>query len=228
VNTDDKHSNGISVRAAAAFEKMDRMYRFQRYFYDATRKYYLLGRDRLLNQMNVLPGQTILEIGCGTGRNLAILAKRHPKASFFGLDASMAMLEMADARLNSSGANNVSLAQALAQEFYYRDSLDLTDRLDRIFFSYSISMIPEWAESIDNALNNLKPGGELSILDFYDQRELPAVFQAVLRNWLAAFQVRYPADLLSYMNMLQTQGLGRLTVTSLYRRYAFIAKFQKS
>ena len=30
-----------------AFEKMDKMYRHQRYFYDLTRKYYLLGRDRL-------------------------------------------------------------------------------------------------------------------------------------------------------------------------------------
>ena len=51
-----------------AFEDMDRMYRLQRYFYDATRKYYLLGRDRLLNEMDIQPGQHVLEAGCGTAR----------------------------------------------------------------------------------------------------------------------------------------------------------------
>ena len=28
-------------------EQMDRMYRYQRHIYDLTRKYYLLGRDRI-------------------------------------------------------------------------------------------------------------------------------------------------------------------------------------
>ena len=80
------------------FEKMDRMYHLQRHFYDATRKYYLLGRDQLLKEMNVRRGQTVLEVGCGTGRNLVILAKRHPDAQFFGLDASAAMLETAKSK----------------------------------------------------------------------------------------------------------------------------------
>ena len=78
---------------------MDRMYRFQRYFYDFTRKYYLLGRDRLLAEMDVQPGERILEAGCGTGRNLIILAKCHPKTYFYGLDASAAMLETALAKV---------------------------------------------------------------------------------------------------------------------------------
>ena len=53
---------------------MDRMYRMQRYFYDVTRKYYLLGRDQLLEQMEVRAGEHVLEIGCGTARNLIALA----------------------------------------------------------------------------------------------------------------------------------------------------------
>ncbi len=83
-----------------AFENMDRMYRLQRYFYDLTRKYYLLGRDRLLDEMDVSDGETVLEVGCGTARNLIILAKRRPTANLYGLDASNAMLETARAKID--------------------------------------------------------------------------------------------------------------------------------
>src|SRR5215203_5950552 len=96
-----------------AFENMDRMYRLQRYFYDLTRKYYLLGRDQLLEEMNVQPWERILEAGCGTARNLIILAKRHPEASFYGLDASAAMLETARAKADAAGATNLQLKTAL-------------------------------------------------------------------------------------------------------------------
>lgn len=210
-----------------AFENMDRMYRLQRYFYDFTRKYYLLGRDRLLSEMNVRPGETVLEVGCGTARNLIILAKRHPQARFFGLDASAAMLETAQWNIEGKRLENITLATALADNFYYRDTFDLTDRLDKIFFSYSISMIPPWRESIDNALANLKPGGELFIVDFYDQKDLPRTFRLMLQNWLRAFHVQFWNDLLPYLNTLATKGLVHLEVTPLYKRYAFIAKLRK-
>lgn len=210
-----------------AFENMDRMYRIQRYFYDFTRKYYLLGRDRLLREMNVEPGETVLEVGCGTARNLIILAQRHPDARFFGLDASAAMLESAERKIEGKRLPNITLKNALAGDFYYVNTFDLRDRFDKIFFSYSISMIPPWRESIDNALANLRPGGELFIVDFYDQKDLPRTMRTVLQNWLKAFHVRFWNDLLPYLNTLNTKGLGHLTVTSLYRRYSFIAKFEK-
>ena len=149
---------------ASAFEKMDRMYRHQRYFYDLTRKYYLLGRDKLLAEMDVLPGQNVLEIGCGTGRNIAILAKRYPKTNFFGLDASAAMLETAASKIEKF--TNVTLKTALADSFNYDETFGLSQPFDNVFFSYSISMIPPWRESIENALKNLKSGGTLYIVDF--------------------------------------------------------------
>ena len=76
-------------------EAMDRMYRFQRHFYDASRRYYLLDRDRLLDRLAPSPGGSILEIGCGTGRNLIGAARRYPDARLFGVDISQEMLKTA-------------------------------------------------------------------------------------------------------------------------------------
>src|SRR5688500_2859253 len=151
---------------SSPFENMDRMYRLQRYFYDITRKYYLLGRDELLKEMNVQPGENVLEAGCGTGRNLIILARRHPNAHFYGLDASAAMLETARSKIDTAGMKNIDIKAAIADDFSHDKTFDLPEKLDKIFFSYSISMIPPWRESIDNTLSNLKPGGRLFIVDF--------------------------------------------------------------
>jgi len=207
---------------------MDRMYRFQRHFYDFTRKYYLLGRDRLLAELDIWQSERVLEIGCGTGRNLIILAKRYPEAHFYGLDASAAMLETAAAKIGNAKLTNVTLRTALANSFSYSDPFALKVPFDKIFFSYSLSMIPVWRESIENAIENLKPSGELLIVDFYDQKDLPIYFGNSVRWWLRQFHVKYPPELVPHLKNLQSAGNGGLTVTPLYRRYAFLTVFRKS
>ena len=209
------------------FEKMDRMYRHQRYFYDLTRKYYLLGRDRLLNEMKISGGENILEIGCGTGRNLAILARKYPNSNFYGLDASAEMLKTAQSKIVSQKLSNVALKTALADEFSFDKTFRLKKPFDAIFFSFSISMIPPWRESIENALDNLKQGGSFYIVDFYDQKELPFWFRRILQTWLKQFHVKYPEDLIPYLESLEKAGTGKLSVKSTYKSYSFIAEFKK-
>ena len=81
----------------SAAQHMDAIYRYQRYVYDATRKFYLLGRDRLIDELAPPPGGRVLEIACGTGRNLIAAARRYPGARFYGFDISPAMLDTARA-----------------------------------------------------------------------------------------------------------------------------------
>src|ERR1700733_2847143 len=80
------------IEMSAAAELMDRTYRHQRHVYDFTRKYYLLGRDPMIAELCPGDGDRVLEIGCGTGRNLTAAARRFPGAHFFGVDVSNAML----------------------------------------------------------------------------------------------------------------------------------------
>ena len=212
----------------AAFENMDRMYRHQRYFYDLTRKYYLLGRDRLLREMKITEGDKVLEIGCGTARNLMILAKKHGAAHFYGLDASAEMLKTAQRKIDGKHLENITLKTALADEFSYNDTFGLTQKFDACFFSYAISIIPTWKESIENALENLKSGKSLYIVDFYDQKNLPVWFQKTLQGWLKQFHVKYPKQLIPFLEDLERSGFGKLKLTPLFRRYSFIAEFRKS
>lgn len=121
---------------------MDRMYRYQRYIYDFTRKYYLFGRDTLIRELNPPPGASVLEVGCGTGRNLAVIGDLYPGARLFGLDISAEMLATAKAKLRRQNRPDAVLRVADATNFTAA-SFD-QEGFDRIVISYALSMVPEW------------------------------------------------------------------------------------
>ncbi|MBX7220504.1 MAG: class I SAM-dependent methyltransferase [Blastocatellia bacterium] len=209
-------------------EKMDRMYRYQRHIYDLTRAYYLLGRDRLLERMTIRPGDRVLEVGCGTARNLIRLAQKYPLTFFYGIDASEVMLATARTNIERAGlVDNIELQPCCAEDLHHRATFHLPLPFDAIFFSYSLSMIPTWQPALEKALENLKPGKTLSIVDFWDQRGLPIWFRRVLTQWLGLFGVHHKPELLSFLAELQHAQEGAFAVESVARGYAFLAFFQK-
>lgn len=207
---------------------MDNMYRYQRYFYDLTRKYYLLGRDKLIAEMRIKDGENILEVGCGTARNLIILAQKYPQANFFGLDASAEMLKTARAKVDAKNIENITLKTALADDFTFDKTFELDEKFDAAFFSYAVSIIPPWKESIENALENVQAGKTLYIVDFYDQKDLPNWFRKLLTSWLRQFHVKYPEELIPFLENLEQKRIGTLTVKPLYKRYSLLAEFVKN
>lgn len=204
---------------------MNHMYRWTRHVYDASRRYYLLGRDHLIENMHPIDGQLICEIGCGTARNLIKMAKRYPDCRFFGIDVSDEMLKTAQASIQRSGVK-IEVAQGQAESFDPEKTFNLKEPFDKVVFSYTLAIIPIWKESIDNALHILKSGGELHIIDFGDQEKLPAAFQKFLFWWLSKFHVYHKPEIAVYLRQLELQRKGCLLFKELYRGYAWHMVFK--
>jgi S-adenosylmethionine-diacylgycerolhomoserine-N-methlytransferase len=202
-------------------ERMDAIYRTQRHFYDVTRRYYLLGRDRLIEGLAPPGGGTVLEVGCGTGRNMIVAARRWPDARFHGFDISPAMLETARTNIARAGlAERIGLSEGDATGFDPQ-TLFGVEAFDRVFLSYTLSMIPNWQAAIGAAAKAVKPGGEVHIVDFGQQERLPAAFRAALFAWLARFDVT-PRDELERALAAATRDVrGSYRFVSMFRGYAW-------
>ncbi len=210
-------------------KNMDNMYRWTRHIYDVTRKYYLLGRDQLIENLDAKEGQNICEVGCGTARNLVKNAKKYPEANFYGLDASDEMLKTAQKNLKQQNAeNDVILKQGFSQNFEPQTLFGLDAPLDKIMFSYALSIIPPWQESIDHALELLPQDGEIHIVDFGGQEELPKAFSKFVFWWLDQFHVYHKPEILDYLKRLEAEKKGSLTVQHMYKGYAYRAVFKKA
>ncbi|OQW47863.1 MAG: methyltransferase [Proteobacteria bacterium SG_bin6] len=203
---------------------MDAIYRSQRHIYDLTRKYYLLGRDRLIAELAPPAGGTVLEIGCGTGRNLIAAARRFPQARYFGIDISEAMLETARASVTKAGlADRITLAQGDATAFD-APALFGVERFDRIFQSYTLSMIPDWTGALREGAGKLAPGGRLDVVDFGQQERLPGAFKALLFAWLGQFDVTPRAALPKVLDDVAAGAGLTARFTPLYRGYAWAGR----
>jgi S-adenosylmethionine-diacylgycerolhomoserine-N-methlytransferase len=214
------------VSDAAAL--MDSMYRRQRFIYDLSRKFYLLGRDEAIARVRAAPGDKVIEIGCGTGRNLVKLARAYPEARLFGIDVSREMLSTAAASVARAGlSQRITLAWGDAASFEPRELFGHAG-FDRVMISYALSMIPPWREALAHALDVLSPGGSLHFVDFGDCAGLPHPFKTGLRRWLAAFDVTPREDLGDALGALSAER-GLKCETQRWRRgYAVLAVARRS
>lgn len=222
--------NSLDNEAAFASpqkQAMDRMYRFQRHIYDATRTHYLLGRDEMIASLRPPPGGTILEIGCGTGRNLVMAANKYPDARVFGIDISDEMLTSACAAIERNGmSKRVFVMQGDATET--PRALFDTDGFDRIFFSYTLSMIPDWKKALHNSAGLVSPDGSMHIVDFGPCEGLPAAFRQLLHFWLRRFGVVPRSDMAAVLEIIAAGRKQLLVSHTSHRGYALHHALEKS
>lgn len=166
--------------------RMEGYYRLHAQIYDATRWSFLFGRKTLIRRVAAMTQPaTILEIGCGTGKNLLTLAKTFPQARLFGLDISESMLRIASKNLASQQVSVELLHQAYDRPLHPEPSFDL------ILCSYSLSMInPDWLGVIHYAEADLNPGGFVATVDFHNSA-VP-----LFKRWMQVHHVRMDGHLL--------------------------------
>ena len=207
---------------------MDSIYRFQRHIYDVTRRYYLLGRDTLLDRLQVPAGGSVLEIGCGTGRNLIGAGKREPTADLYGLDISEEMLKSAAAAVMRHGYKNRTRLACADATHFMPEKLFGVAKFDRVFFSYTLSMIPNWQAAVEQALVCLAVDGELHIVDFGQCSHLPKTFRRALFAWLRLFHVNPRRQLVTNLSRLAASRGMTFSFESKFRDYAWLIKITRA
>jgi S-adenosylmethionine-diacylgycerolhomoserine-N-methlytransferase len=195
-------------------------YKWHARIYDATRWSFLFGRDRLVRlAAEALPdragGSDIVEVGCGTGRNLAVLARTFPTARLTGIDLCQPMLRRAS-RAVSGERSRIGLVCAS----YGRDSLPGASA-DLIVFSYALSMFnPGFDTALDAARVHLRPGGLLAVADF---RSSPVGW---FRAWMGVNHVRMddhlPPALAARFRMVHQET--RAAYAGLWRYFCWLGR----
>lgn len=213
---------GTSEPQTSHFALMDRIYRHQRHIYDLTRRHYLAGRDRLIEGINAAPGDRILEVGCGTARNLIKIARRYPGTQLWGLDASSEMLRSAVHSVQHAGLEKrITLAHGLAEEV---PSIFAGQAgFDHLLFSYSLSMIGDWQAALRAATQVAKAHGQIHLVDFGDLNGLWPPAAAGLRHWLGLFHVSPRSDLVQHLENF-AHDRRECSIELLRGRYAFVFK----
>jgi len=156
-------------KSASHAQNLQSFYGAQAQDYDRFRERLLRGREELIARLLAqLPAQArVVELGGGTGRNLDFFGDRLGDiASFDLVDLCPALLERARQRI----ARYPQVRMIEADATTYAPSAPV----DCVYFSYSLTMIPNWRVALTNALAMLKPGGLLGVVDFYTSAAQPA------------------------------------------------------
>ena len=125
-------------------------------------------RRRAVRALGLGPGDSVVEIACGTGLNFSLIEQViGPDGRIVGVDLTDAMLARAQDRVKANGWGNVSLVQADAAGF------DFPAEVDAIMSTYALTQVPECAEVIAHGTAALSAGGRWAVLDLKVPDNLP-------------------------------------------------------
>jgi demethylmenaquinone methyltransferase/2-methoxy-6-polyprenyl-1,4-benzoquinol methylase len=150
-------------------------------------------RSKAVSRLELRPGDQALEVGCGTGRNLAPLVQAvGPGGHVYGVDLSTGMLAEARKLRARAGWSNVKLICSDAATY------SVPVAVDGVIFSLSYAVIPHHREALRHAWEQLRPGGYLVIMD----AKLPSNFIGKLLHpfivWTSKLTVLGNPDILPW------------------------------
>jgi ubiquinone/menaquinone biosynthesis C-methylase UbiE len=140
-------------------------------FYDTIQRWVVRDahfKRQLIEQAAILPGQKVLDIGCGTGTLVLMVKRANPDVDAVGIDADPEMLKNARAKSARDGLA-AQFDQGMASELPYPDA-----SFDRVLSSLMIHHLktPDKEKMAREVHRVLKPGGEMHVLDFGKPRTL--------------------------------------------------------
>ncbi len=144
---------------------IERTYQNWAKIYDWLTPAYLLGnekrlRTKTIEALNLQPGQTVLDVACGTGRNFPlILEKIGPRGRLVGVDYTAAMLTQANEQVKRKGWKNVELIQSDAAR------IDFKQKFDVALSTLAMGVIPDQRGALDRMVAHVKPDGRIAIGD---------------------------------------------------------------
>lgn len=166
---------------------MTSFYDAQARSYEWTRKGFLRGRKAVVDELAIMPGEQVLEIGCGTGWNLPLLAKKvGAEGRVVGLEVSQKMLDRARQK-NLASQVELICGDATVAEV-------AQGMFDIILFSYSYSAIPERHDILARLLSQLQPVGRVGMVDFCSNPDMPRWINDMFRWWGRKHSCDFAAD----------------------------------
>lgn len=118
-------------------------------------------RNRAIQSLALNPGDTVVDIGCGTGLNFSLLQEQvGPRGKIIGVDLTDAMLDQAAARIAAQGWSNIELVKSDAAGYVFPPAVD------GILSTFALTLVPEFDEVVRIGALALLPGKRFVILDF--------------------------------------------------------------
>src|SRR3990170_844689 len=129
--------------------------------YDLRVRLFFRWRNAAVDALRPRPGDTVLDLACGTGLNFSHIAERvGPEGRIVGVDCTRGMLMQAGRKVVRHRWKGVALVEGDAA------SLPLAgESCGAVLCSYAMVIIPDYRRAIAEAVRVLKPGGRLVLLE---------------------------------------------------------------
>jgi S-adenosylmethionine-diacylgycerolhomoserine-N-methlytransferase len=184
--------------------RLEAFYGSQAADYDRFRERLLPGRAELMEWLKPGPGERVVEMGAGTGRNPEFIRLNVPALGQLTL-VDLCTPLLVKARERWAHAANVSVVEADATT--WRPDIPV----DAVYFSYSLTMIPDWRAAMENAVAMLRPGGRLAVVDFTVTPRQSRLARTFWCKWFGHDGV--------HLNAEHVESLGRLLPRHEIREY---------
>ncbi len=139
-------------------------------------------RQMTVELMGLSKGDTVVEIGCGTGLNFPlVLEKIGSEGKLIGVDITDKMLEQAQKKILENNWSNVELVESDIAEYSF------PDKIDGVFSTGAIQYSPQYDKVIKNAHNALKQGRKIVIMDFKKSYGIARMFTSILLYFTSPF-----------------------------------------